>query len=426
MKTPIKRWTKEETEGLINDLRNGLTYREIAARLKRTIFSVEQRVRTIRMEKRGSDITYEIPKGMITPQTAETQPIEPKEVYYKKQFSQIQAELRKLQESLGLEGIITEHIFDIAPKSYETAPNIYVKPAGGNTPVSAMLMFSDPHVGKKVEPDQTLGLGNYNADVFLDRLQFLEHSVLNILRDNVVPLNKFVVAMLGDILDGALNHGNEADQHMTMVQQYYIAGHAIAQFLRNLSPYVPLLEIRTVSGNHARWMNQKRMPTTNRYSNYDTMVYILAEALTRDIPNIKWFIDRQPFCKFELENHEFYASHGDNLRGGDKALGIPNHAVGRQISTTTQLFYKAGERVPNYFICGHLHRRINLPTGMGEVIVNGAFVGIDNYALNENFNPVDPTQTFFYVHPKYGKTMSTDIKLKFADLGLSKYTIPIL
>ena len=188
---------------------------------------------------------------------------------------------------------------------------------------------------------------------------------------------------------------------------------------------VPEVQIETVVGNHTRWQNQKKMPTENRFSNLDMFLYALTEALTKDIKNIRWNLNSQPAALFEVQGFIFKALHGDTWRGGDKALGIPNHAIGREISTTVQLFAKADRQAPHYYISGHLHRGIQLPHALGEVIINGGFPGLDNYALAENFNPVDPMQRLLFVHPKYGRTAEYPLTLKFAEVTEKRpYAIP--
>lgn len=289
-----------------------------------------------------------------------------------------------------------------------------------------MLLFSDTHVGQIVDSAQTLGFGEYNFEVFLARLKYLEESTLSIVSNHTtVAVEELIVAMLGDFLHGNLNHAVEAGQHITLFTQYYSAGHAIAQFLRNLAPRFPKLRIKTVVGNHTRWSNQKKMPTENRFSNLDMFLYALVEALTRDVKNIEWDLNMQPFALFEVQGFTFHAAHGDHWRGGDKALGIPNHAIGRELSTKAQLFAKHARQAPHYYLAGHLHRGIQLPHALGEVIVNGGFPGLDNYALAENFNPVDPMQRLMFVHPKYGRTAEYPLTLKFAKVtGKRPYEIP--
>jgi len=179
------------------------------------------------------------------------------------------------------------------------------------------------------------------------------------------------------------------------------------------------------TGN-TRWGTQKKMPTAQRYSNLDQFLYVYVQALTREIPNVKWVIDRQPYAIWECQGFTMHQSHGDHLRGGDRALGIPNHSVGRMVSTTTQMFDKAAMPAPDYYLVGHMHRKIELPTARGDVIINGGFPGLDGYALMSNFNPVDPTQKLFFVHPQFGRTASYDVALKFAEpgSGRKRYEIP--
>ena len=141
------------------------------------------------------------------------------------------------------------------------------------------------------------------------------------------------------------------------------------------------------------------MPTKNKHSNFDKFLYAYIQSLIQDIPNVQWTLTAQPYAEFEVNGFRFFAGHGETLRGGDKTLGIPNHAVGRTVSTVSQLFGKFDRRAPNYYLFGHLHRNISLPHATGDVIINGGFIGIDDYGLSEMFTPADPMQKLFFVHP---------------------------
>jgi hypothetical protein len=129
---------------------------------------------------------------------------------------------------------------------------------GKSSPQSAVLMFSDTHVGAKVRAEQTLGFGEYSFDTFLRRLKRLEDSVGSILRDHTTTtISEMVIPMMGDMIDGALQHAAECGQVNTLFSQFYGAGHAISQFFLNLSEMVPLVKVHTCVGNHPRWGTQK-------------------------------------------------------------------------------------------------------------------------------------------------------------------------
>jgi hypothetical protein len=340
------------------------------------------------------------------------------ESYWKDQYHRLKKDYNILVPGVAAVDRLVENVLDMAPLSYDPAPKNYPKlspKAKHATPESAMLLLSDTHVGKIIRPEQTLGFSKYNFDVFLSRLKYLEDRITSILLNHTTaPINELVVAILGDMLDGALSHGSEVGQANTLFSQFFGAGHALAQFLRNLATLVPVVRPYTCVGNHTRWQNQRKMPTENRYSNLDQFLYAYVEALTRDIPNIHWNLNEQPYAVFDVEGFTFLAAHGDHWKGGDKAMGVPLHAMARQVNSTTQLFHKHGSPVPQYYVSGHLHREIKLPTGLGDLTVNGGFPGLDGYALDGAFNPVDPTQKFFKVHPKFGKVAEYTIQLKFA------------
>ncbi len=366
---------------------------------------------------------------VVKPTTFEQDVSEARSIAWRRKYFDLHRKYeRALKSASAVEALVAD-IRQLAPLSYKPAPKVNIglgKKTKDNRPQSAVLVFSDTHIGKVVRPDQTLGFGKYDFGTFLARLKYMEETILSILRDHTTtPVPELVVAMLGDMLDGALLHGAEVGQVNTLFSQFYGAGHAIAQFFRNLAAGLPKIRIETAVGNHTRWQNQRKMPTTNRFSNLDMFLYAYVQALTHDVKNIEWNLTAQPFCLFDVQGWKFHGSHGDHIRGGDRALGIPNHSIGRSLSVNSQLFGKAATPAPNFYLLGHLHRSITIPHALGDVMVNGGFPGLDNYALAENFNPVDPSQRFFLVHPKYGRTATYELSLKFAQVAAeAPYAIP--
>ena len=348
------------------------------------------------------------------------------ERHYEELYKALNSRYKKALKELSAVDRLVETITELAPKSYDPAPSIpEFRPHSGR-PQTALLQFSDSHVGAVIDPNQTLGFGGYNWPTFLGRLAYLEDAVKSILREHTcTPIDELVVAMLGDMIHGNLIHSNEAAHNNTLFHQFFGAGHAVAQFLRNLSTVVPQIRIRAVVGNHPRWANQHKMPTVNRNSNLDQFFYALVQALVRDIPTISFPLDMQPMAEFDIYNFKFLAAHGDHWRGGDKALGIPAHAMGRELSAKSQLYASAGRNPINYWLTGHLHKEIEVPHANGKILVNGGFPGIDSYGVMNNFTPVDPTQRFSLVHPVYGLTAMYSLTLKHASVERgNRYVMP--
>lgn len=424
MKKLKREWTQEEITKLVNLKRGGKKIREIATELGRTTTSVQRKLE--RIPKWDGRYVVTTPSEVPPPAEMSEEPIpdENPAEFWKFQASKLAKKLEEERWEKTVTQALVEEIREIAPKSYETAPPVSWPTRRDGTPQSAMLLLSDTHVGQVVEPEQTLGYGGYNIDVFLSRLKRLEQAIHSILSDHVTtPVDELVVGMLGDMIHGNLQHSVEAGQHHTLFEQFYAAGHALSQFMRSISTLAPRTRVYTTVGNHPRWGTQKRMPTDNRYSNLDQFLYAYTGALLRDCPNIQWQLDRQPFAIFDVQGYTFCCGHGDNLRGGDRALGIPAHSIGRHLGSSMGLRSRERQPLVNYYCFGHLHRPIQLPHTLGEVIVNGGFPGVDGFGLAEGFQAYPPSQKFFLVHPKFGRAACYDLRLDFEPEGVAPYYI---
>lgn len=409
------KWTEQEIS-LLSD--STLTNREVARRIGRTYAAVH-------LKRNGLGLSAL--RASPEPSTVAEDLQKKDDTFWESRYATLETKYEKLlKEETAVERLVTR-ISDLAPRSYSPLPKVvrFDKRDAGK-PQSAVLMFSDTHIGKTTSPDQTLTFGNYNFAMFMARLKYLEESIISITQNHVnTHVPELVIAMMGDMLDGTLSHSNEIGQTDAIFNQFYCGAHAIAQFLRNLAPHFPKIRIYDVVGNHTRFQNQKRMPTKNRFSNFDKFLYALIRELVRDIETIEWTLDAQPYQIFEVQAHTFFTAHGDSLRGGDKTLGVPNHAIGRLVSTTTQMLNKFRRKAPHYYLVGHLHRDIVLPHATGSVLVNGGFPGVDEFGLSEMFTPADPSQKFFFMHPQYGKTATYDISLRFAEVGkFAPYSVP--
>lgn len=403
-----KPWTEDEVEELKAMWRTGMSIRGIAQAIGRTPKAVEKKAHGLALDPRKPE-----PR----------QPADPNEAdYWKQRYKEVSKMLEDERwRKTEIEALVEEARI-LAPRSYQSAPVVRWPKKHSGHAQSAVLLFSDTHVGQVVEPDQTLGLGEYNFEVFLSRLKRLEQAVYSILHDHVnSKVDELVIPILGDMMHGALAHAVEAGQRNTLFTQFYAAGHAMAQFIRNVATLAPITRIYTTVGNHTRWQNQRKMPTDNRYSNLDQFLYAYTEALTKDIKNVQWNITHQPFAVFAVQGFQFHCGHGDNLRGGDRALGIPAHSIGRKISSSMGLNAKTGQPLPNYYCFGHLHKPIQIPHTLGEVIVNGGFPGVDGFGLAEGFQSYWPSQKFFLVHPKFGRAACYDLRLDLEPTGDKPY-----
>ncbi len=295
----------------------------------------------------------------------------------------------------------------------------------GQLPESAVLLISDTHIGQEVSTVQTNGFGSYNPRIFCERLFYVQEKILEIIGQVSAGIDELHVFLLGDIIHGALNHGAEKEDNCVVADQFQLAVWTLHQFLCSLAFRVPLLQVHTVVGNHGRWPGQKRMPTNYRYSNLDHLVYCSLQLALKvhGLTNITVNLNAAPRQVIDIKGSRFLASHGDDLKGGDRQFGVPIHAATRQVNATTQRFAAAEDRPVDYYVCGDKHKSITLPLARGEFIINGSMVGVDEFSMS--FCPGEPMQLLFGVHPQLRKTWSYPIKvLHAAALPACPYHLP--
>ncbi len=157
------------------------------------------------------------------------------------------------------------------------------------------------------------------------------------------------------------------------------------------------------------------MPTVARFSNFDYMVYAsLQHSLDYLTPGaVDFELNSAPRQIVSIKGSQLLAAHGDHLRGGDKQMAIPLLAIGREVAMTTQRQALTQEAPIDYFVVGDKHKSASLPLPRGAYLMNGSFVGADEFS-SFNFPPSEPAQLLFWLHPIAKKTWQYEVKLQFA------------
>ena len=423
-----KSWTNDEIILLKKLAAEGLTRLEIAEKLNRSSDSVLTK---------ATRMGIKLPRGPYA-----TEP--PKKVTMKGEIENAKLllekdrvkSLEKVNKQLAKQAAETERLADVYKDSlagmqirFPDVSKISSKrhhlATGTKTPEVGVLVLSDLHIGKTVIPDETNGYGRYNMLQALRKAEYLLHKVILLRQQGFVRINKLFVLLLGDLIEGQLDHAEELPGREYLVDQINLATLLLAQMLGGLASHFEV-SVHGLGGNHARYPNQKKPPTTGRRSNYDTVVLNnLASTFwavngglippgsgpRKNIFPITFDIARAQDLVVNINRHCFCLSHGDELKGGDKALGVPAHAIGRKISSWAQRRAAFHQTPISYFVVGDKHRQMALPTAGGSFMINGAWPGVDPYSLAGSFSPNRPSQLFFGVHPKFGKSWDYTIYL---------------
>lgn len=189
----------EQIKGAVKELYEaGHDFRQIAAALGVKDERVRWYVRQLRNE------------GITQPVT----PLEFREVSLAERVKEQQSVIdaaneKRLMKQLLNERAYEERLTEEVLRAAQIVPrvDIPVEPLEHETdqqPQTAVLLATDWHIGAIVDPAETGGLGNYNFDVFCERLGLLADKISTITKDHKTmrPVNELVIVLAGDIVDG--------------------------------------------------------------------------------------------------------------------------------------------------------------------------------------------------------------------------------
>lgn len=294
---------------------------------------------------------------------------------------------------------IIEAIRDAAGAIPPVSIPILSAPGGAHSEQTAVLLFSDLHVGANTDIEETGGLGEYNYPIFRKRLVVLRDAIRSITNDYhriAHPVKNLVVLSLGDIIENVTIFPSQRDAADDLTEQVLRAQNDIAEFYLGLLDTFENISVVAVSGNHGRI---GRRGEFKHHVNWDYIISrSLAARMADTTDRISFNVPKSPFAIVDVEGYTFLLRHGDGIKSWG---GIPFYGIQRSTGRWIAIQQSMGKRF-DYMAMGHFHQRADLPFTGGEVLMNGSFVGSSQFSVEvmETLSP--PEQFFGFVHPKRG------------------------
>jgi len=305
-------------------------------------------------------------------------------------------------------------------------------------PQEAVLCLSDLHIGLAVEPEDVGNLGNYNVDIFKDRLENLVNTVVSITNHHrgISKLDTLHIFGLGDFVHGSNDAGQWGfiNTQQNVCDQIFTAVREVTKAILSLNKVYPNIKFYGVYGNHGRVAKRGK---EKLFVNWDYMIYKYLEAILVEQKGIIFLTPRAPFTVANILGNKFFLTHGDQIRGWN---GLPFYGMVRaetryrtvmeNLKNMDDLLGRAKEdgvdlddheevmkyalnyaKSFDYMCMGHFHSMAELETSSGgKIILNSSFAGGDDYSINTLQSANKASQKFFGVHEE-GKSWTYDIQL---------------
>lgn len=273
---------------------------------------------------------------------------------------------------------------------------------------TAFAIASDWHVDEVVDSAAINGLNSFDFSVAERRSkQFFENTlkILNLCR-SASDIKRLVFALLGDFISGWIHPDLIEASLLTPPEALLKVYEILLGGLKFLATEGNLEELLVVGccGNHGRITEKKRTKGLVKKS-YEWLLYeFLARSISSDeklSKIIKFRIPKGYFNWLTCYNQQIRFHHGDNMKYVDGIGGVTvplRKAIGQ--------WNKA--RRADFDVMGHWHTR----QSASQYVLNGSLIGYSEFAESHRCDFEKPSQCFFLVHPKHGRTAEFPIVLE--------------
>jgi hypothetical protein len=260
---------------------------------------------------------------------------------------------------------------------------------------TAIVVFSDWHVGEVVQPEKVGGLNEYNPGIAEQRSKAVIERALLMIDDsrNLANVDTLVVALLGDFITGWIHDENEQTNALTPIEETQFAADLIEKSLLTIAERsgCKRIIVPTCVGNHGR--TTKKTQAANR--NATSFEYGMYKSLRRRLNSsvFDWRVGEGYQEIVKIQDHVLRLHHGDSIKyqGGIGGLTIP---------TIKQIHRRNTKVKAHHDFFGHLH---TWTPGDGFTC-NGSLIGYNAYADFLGLPYQEPLQTFALCDHRRGIT----------------------
>lgn len=184
---------------------------------------------------------------------------------------------------------------------------------------------------------------------------------------------------LGDLIEGLLGHDQDDGEPLT--EQLMCLLHILGRQIELAAATNREVFVYGQGGNHGRnKLRHQGRATQTRWDQFEILVYRFVEMWARELPNVKFVLNRKPWASIELPGGKrLLGLHGDGelaLQSPASSAGVANNVRQFDSANATLRF---GEKF-DALAFGHFHFGNETPTDAGALFSNGPLVPPNGFA----------------------------------------------
>ncbi len=320
----------------------------------------------------------------------------PQVLYLRKQIVELEKQNLELRQTIGAQKELADTIVAsiVAAEPFEDYK--YQTPEKTGSPVTAVILFSDWHIGEIIRKQETEDFGEYDYAIAEKRIFTIVDSFLdwvNAMRSSYV-INECAVIGIGDYISGNIHQELVTTNEFPITEQTSKAGWLLGECLRRIAPNFELVNVYEVGAdNHGR-LQKKPQSKQKALNNKSFLVHTIANIYVEKCTNVKPIVPEGMKYIALIAGNKFLIEHGDTFPSW---MGFPYYGTVRARDREARKRMNTYEGF-NYRVIGHWH----VPNYIADMtIVNGSLSGTNEFDHSQDRHAV-PSQVAFLVHPKHG------------------------
>lgn len=268
---------------------------------------------------------------------------------------------------------------------------------------SLLKLWSDWHAGEVVDIERMRGLNSYNWKEFTTRIATDTDQTLKLsgmMQTGGWQFEEAVVPMIGDLVSGTIHELERHSDTRNIVECVVDTAGVAAQQLQRYAEAFPVVRSFSVSGNHGRLGDARRVQQKDPTRSWDALIALVMQRLLASQENLSIEVPYAYAVAFDVQGFTFLAQHGHDVKSWNS---IPHYGINRYV-TSINAIEAARNSAIHYFLLGHFHAPATFTIPSGEFIINGSLIGGTEFGLNALGKVDRPTQWMCGVHHTHGLT----------------------
>ena len=295
-------------------------------------------------------------------------------------------------------------------KPFKALPPAYVPQTKGQITEHCVLHISDMHADAVVRPDEVGGMEEFNFPIACARAEHLVETTIDWATNTLAPKFNFPVLWMlvyGDLSSGMIHKAAERSYYRNQFKNSVAIGQLLGLMTRDLASHFSTVNVVCISGNHGRITPKKDFHGSQE--NFDFLIAEIARMYCRELDNTNWLVPDAWSVNLNINGIGMNISHGDDVRSNG---GMPWYSMQRRQKGLIAMNSIQGGLRTRYYAMGHHHALGSLADMDGELLLNGAWLGTDQFAYNALAGFREPSQLLHGMSDKYGVTWRLPVKLR--------------